>query len=91
MHPTLYEAIKPGSSLLQSAQSAQSLQGSQGSQGTQNIRIARNAQAFFTPRVGLQSSSVLASRYRELLLAFIVSNNLPMSLVNQPSFRQLIH
>lgn len=94
MHPALFEAIKPGPPLLQRAQSSQSQssqsQSSQDSQGAQNMRKARNAQGFFTPRVG-GSNPISASRYRELLLAFIVSNNLPMSLVDRPSFRQLVH
>jgi hypothetical protein len=55
MHPLLYEAIKPGSSLPQRAQSSQS-QSSQDSQGALNMRTARNTQAFFTPRVGGSSS-----------------------------------
>src|SRR5690349_6165598 len=49
----------------------------------------RSSILYSSSRATIWFSSYLS--YRELLLAFIVSNNLPMSLVNRPSFRQLIH
>jgi hypothetical protein len=49
-----------------------------------------NRSSFFEPRPRV-SAPIMASQYRELLLAFIVSNNLPLRLVDQFSFRQLVH
>lgn len=49
-----------------------------------------SSSAFFEPRK-VPVNAVKASKYRELLLAFVVSNNLPLRLVESPSFRQMIH
>jgi hypothetical protein len=55
-----------------------------------NSRKRTMPSSFFIPRQ--QSSSVATStKYRELLLRFLVSSNLPLSLVDQYSFRQLVN
>jgi hypothetical protein len=46
--------------------------------------------AFFQPRQA-PSNAPSSSKYRELVLSFIVSNNLPLRLVESQSFRQLVH
>ena len=48
------------------------------------------ASAFFQPRQA-PSNAPSSSKYRELLLSFVVSNNLPLRLVESHSFRQLVH
>ena len=48
------------------------------------------ASAFFQPRQTPRNAPS-SSKYRELLLSFIVSNNLPLRLIESHSFRQLVH
>jgi hypothetical protein len=49
-----------------------------------------SASAFFQPRQA-PSNAPSSSKYRELVLSFIVSNNLPLRLIESQSFRQLVH
>ena len=49
-----------------------------------------SSSTFFEPRK-VPVNAAKASKYRELLLAFVVSNNLPLRLVESPSFRQMIY
>jgi hypothetical protein len=44
---------------------------------------------FFQPRKA-HTHALNTSKYRELLLSFIVSNNLPLRISDSPSFRQLV-
>ena len=46
---------------------------------------------FFEPRKSAARSTANVIKYRELLLSFVVSNNLPLRLIESYSFRQLVH
>jgi hypothetical protein len=53
-----------------------------------------SASAFFQPRQApsnVPSNAPSSSKYRELVLSFVVSNNLPLRLIESHSFRQLVH
>lgn len=52
---------------------------------------ASDITTLFTPRVPKLVAGNDNKKYRELLLDFIVSNNLALRLVDQRSFRQLVH
>jgi hypothetical protein len=50
-----------------------------------------SSSSFFELKNTTAKQPVNASKYRDLLLQFVVSNNLPLRLVDSLSFRQIIH